>query len=414
MKPLDVIVLGAGMVGTSCAYHASRQGLSVALVDRRGPGEETSYGNTGIVHGGYLLPFGMPRDLVSILRFGLNTSTALHYHPLALPWLASWLFDHWRWSSDAKREETALVMNPLYAAAVGEHLAMARSVGATGYFRDTGYLKLYRTEDGVSRQQRELSMLDQFNVPYEVLDAAGVHEREPHLKPVYKGAIWSKSSITASNPGALTKAYAQGFAAEGGCVIRGDAMTLRKEGDLWQVETEDGILQARNVVIAMGPWSADLMKRFGYDLPLASKRGYHTHFTPIGNKGLNGPISDQDIGYAMTPMEQGIRITTGIELAPRDAPATPVQMPRAIKAARELLDFGDPVETQPWRGARPSFADSRPVIGWAKKQKGMMLAFGHNHWGFTLGPITGKIVGQMLKGEKPEIDVAPYAAERFA
>ena len=174
MQALDVLVLGAGMVGTSCAYHANRQGLSVALVDRRGPGEETSYGNTGIVHGGYLLPFGMPRDLPSILRFGLNTSTALHYHPLALPWLASWLFDHWRWSSDARREETALVMNPLYAAAVGEHLAMAQAAGAMAYFRDSGYLKLYRTKDAIARHQRELDMLEKLNVAHEVLDAAGV------------------------------------------------------------------------------------------------------------------------------------------------------------------------------------------------------------------------------------------------
>ena len=163
----------------------------------------------------------------------------------------------------------------------------------------------------------------------------------------------------------------------------------------------------------MAPGPPTSCRRFGYDLPMAAKRGYHTHFTRLGNKGLNGPISDQDIGYAMTPMEQGIRITTGIELAPRDAASTPVQMPRAIKAARELLDFGDPVETKPWRGARPSFADSRPVIGWARKHSGMMLAFGHNHWGFTLGPVTGRLVGQMLKGEQPEIDVAPFAVERF-
>jgi D-amino-acid dehydrogenase len=130
------------------------------------------------------------------------------------------------------------------------------------------------------------------------------------------------------------------------------------------------------------------------------------------------PVLDAANGYVMTPMEQGIRLTTGVEFAPRDAPPTPVQFERLLPAARELFPLGESVETQAfggktWLGARPCFADSRPVIGRAPKLPGLWLACGHAHWGLTLGPATGRLIAEMMTGATPFCDPKPYAAERF-
>ena len=121
-----------------------------------------------------------------------------------------------------------------------------------------------------------------------------------------------------------------------------------------------------------------MLGAFGLRVPLAVKRGYHRHFRPRGNAGLARPVVDVDLGYCVAPMEQGLRLTTGAEFAPRDAPPTPAQLDRLLPVARALFPLGDPVEAEPWLGSRPCFADSRPVIGPAPGQAGLWLAFGHD------------------------------------
>jgi D-amino-acid dehydrogenase len=125
-------------------------------------------------------------------------------------------------------------------------------------------------------------------------------------------------------------------------------------------------------------------------------------------------VLDADVGYALAPMQQGIRLTTGAEFADRDAPPTPVQLDRLMPAAKGLFPLGEPVEAKPWMGRRPCFADSRPVIGPAPGQAGLWLAFGHAHWGLTLAAITGRLVADLVTKAAPVVDPSAFAAERFS
>jgi D-amino-acid dehydrogenase len=124
-------------------------------------------------------------------------------------------------------------------------------------------------------------------------------------------------------------------------------------------------------------------------------------------------VVDVEVGYCLAPMEQGIRLTTGAEFAARDAAPTPVQFDRLWPAAQGLFPLGEPVEPSPWMGSRPCFPDSRPVIGRAPGRAGLWLAYGHAHWGLTLGPATGRLVAEMMTGATPFCDPAPFGAERF-
>jgi D-amino-acid dehydrogenase len=236
---------------------------------------------------------------------------------------------------------------------------------------------------------------------------------EPSLKPVFRHAVHWTGAVSVSNPLALTRAYAARFAALGGLSFTGDARSLHRADGHWRVDTASGPLDAGDVVVALGPWTPDLIGPLGIKMPLAVKRGYHWHFRPQGNAGLSRPILDADNGYCLAPMEQGIRLTTGAEFAARDAPPTPVQFDRVLPKARELLALGEAVEPKPWMGSRPCFADSRPVISRAPNQRGLWLAYGHGHWGLSLGPATGRLLAEMMTGATPFCDPAPYAAERF-
>ncbi len=413
MARADVIVLGAGIVGTSVAVHLAKRGLSVALVDRAGVGEGTSYGNAGVIEGNTIFPAAFPSDWATLLRVAFKRSPLANYHLTFLPRIAPWLLAFRAASQPARLVETAQLMRPLFARAVAEHDALAAESDATKYFRRTGWLKLYRSDRAFAALSRELDLAASFGIANVPLDRDAARSLEPSLAPVFRHAVHWTGAVSVSDPLAVTRAYAARFAALGGSSFTGDARTLHRVHPHWRVDTASGPLDAGEVVAALGPWLPDVLGPLGIKLPFAVKRGYHRHFRAQGNAALGRPVLDAENGYCLAPMEQGIRLTTGVEFAARDAPPTPVQFDRLLPAARELFALGQPVEAQPWLGARPCFADSRPVIGRAPRGDGLWLACGHAHWGLTLGPATGRLVAEMMTGATPFCDPKPYGAERF-
>ena len=163
-----------------------------------------------------------------------------------------------------------------------------------------------------------------------------------------------------SNPLMVTRAYAARFSALGGVLIKGDARSLHRRDGKWRVDTDEGPIDADNAVVALGPWATDVLEPLGIKVPLGIKRGYHRHFDAKGNAALSRPVIDTEYGYALTPMEQGIRLTTGAEFASRDAPPTPVQFDRVMPHAKELFPLGEPNEAEPWLGRRPNMPDRSP------------------------------------------------------
>jgi D-amino-acid dehydrogenase len=309
--------------------------------------------------------------------------------------------------------ETARIMRPLFARALAEHEALLADAGATGYLRREGWLKLYRSDAAFAAIGRELDLAAEFGIAHRRLDPDGARAIEPHLAPVFRHAVHWPGAASVSNPLAVTKAYAARLAKLGGVVLTGNARSLHRADGRWRVETAEGPLDAPEVVLALGPFAPDMLDPLGIRLPLGIKRGYHLHFRTGGNAALTRPIVDVENGYCLAPMEQGIRLTTGAEFAARAAPPTPVQFDRLLPDARRLFRLGEPIEATPWMGCRPCFADSRPVIGRAPGHAGLWLAYGHGHWGLTLGPATGRLMAEMMTGATPFCDPAPYGAERF-
>jgi D-amino-acid dehydrogenase len=413
MARTDAMVLGAGIVGVATALHLAKRGLAVALIDRRGPGEETSYGNTGIIEGNTVFPPTFPRGLARLAGIAFKRAPDANYHLGFLPKVAPWLLAYRAATRPEGLAETARAMRPLFRRAVAEHEELMAEAGAAHLMRKTGWLKLYRSDASFAATARERALAEQFGIAIRVLDPAAARTLEPALNPVFRHALHMEGATSISDPLALTRAYAARFNALGGVTLTGDARSLHREGTRWRVDTAEGPVDAGDAVVALGPWSPDVLAPLGIRLPMAVKRGYHRHFGPRGNASLARPILDADNGYCLAPMQQGIRLTTGAEFADRDAAPTPVQLDRLMPAARELFPLGEPVEATPWMGSRPCFADSRPVIGAAPGQAGLWLAFGHAHWGLTLAAITGRLVADLVGKTAPAVDPAPYAAERF-
>lgn len=414
MARTDAIVLGAGIVGTSVALHLAKKGLAVALVDKRGPGEETSYGNTGVIVGASVFPTAFPRSLSKLIQVALKRAPEANYHWGDLLKVAPWLYAYYGWSTPEKLKDSAVKLRPLMARAVAEHKALIEEAGAQKYYRETGWITLYRREAAFEAMKPQLEFGAQIGVAAQPLDTEGVLALEPSLNPVFRRGLMWPDVASLSNPLMVTRAYAARFSALTGVVLKGDARSLRRANGKWRVDTDEGPVDAENAVVALGPWSTDVVEPLGVKVPLGIKRGYHRHYNAKGNAALSRPIIDTEYGYAITPMEQGIRLTTGAEFASRDAPPTPVQFDRVMPHAKELFPLGEPNEAEPWLGRRPNMPDSLPVIGRAPGQAGLWLAFGHGHWGLTLGPVTGRLIAEMMTGATPFTDPQPYRAERFS
>ena len=410
----DALVLGAGIVGVSVAVHLQKRGRATVLVDRRGPAEETSFGNAGLVQREGVYPYGFPHDFGALFRYGLNRTIDAHYHPSAIPRLAPFLWKYWHHSRPARHKAIAHLYARLIEHCLTEHEALAAEAGSMELLRRTGWMKVFRTE-----RERDLRFAEaerwrsEFGINFAALGRKEIQDKEPHIAPVLVGALHWTDPLAAIDPQAVALAYLGLFEKLGGRVVQANAATLAADGKGWAITLPDGKISSKDAVIALGPWADGVIRRLGYDLPLAVKRGYHMHYRSAGQAVLNHPILDTERGYFLAPMRRGIRLTTGAEFALRDGMKTPVQLNRAEPIARELFPLGERLDADPWMGSRPCTPDMMPVIGRAPRHGGLWFAFGHAHHGFTLGPVTGRLIGEMIAGEKPFVDPAPYRAERF-
>ncbi|WP_116135827.1 NAD(P)/FAD-dependent oxidoreductase [Trinickia diaoshuihuensis] len=410
----DVIVLGAGIVGVSAALHLQDRGRRVALVDRRAPGEETSFGNAGLIERSSVVPYGFPRDLGTLFRYARNRSTDLHWDYKALPAYAGWLARFWWESAPHRLGAASRDMLPLIAASVAEHDKLIERARLDDLVQARGWIEAFRTPNAFARAAKEAEQaVREHGLRASVLDGPALRAREPAVGVDIQGAIHWADPKSVRDPGALVKGYASLFERAGGRIFTGDATTLRASDDAWSVRAEQGVLGAKQAVVALGPWSDLVFGPLGYRIPLRAKRGYHMHYRS-DRPALSMPIVDSERGYVVAPMlGDRMRLTTGVEIARRGAPPTPVQLERVEPLAREAFGIGERIDREPWLGMRPCTPDMRPVIGRAPRHRGLWFAFGHNHHGLTLGPVTGRLLAEMMTGEQPFTDPAPYRPERF-
>ena len=410
----DSIVLGAGMVGISCALHLQSRGRSVALLDRRGPAEETSFGNAGMIQREGVVPYMFPREWGTIFKYALNNTSEAYYQLSSLPSVAPWLFRYWRASTPEGEARSAKAMLPLVERCIPEHEPLIEAAGLQNLVTRNGYLRVFRTEAALDlARAKDEKVRQTYGIRSEQIDKKQLDAMEPHLADNLIGGLHFTDPVSIADPGALGRGYADLLLKRGGTFLEGEAKTLAEARGGWKIATRNGWAKAREVVVALGPWAGELMKAQGIRVPLGWKRGYHMHYRAEGNATLSRPVIDAERGYCLAPMTKGVRLTTGAEFASRDAPASPIQLSRAEAAARQIFPLGDHVDPQPWLGRRPCMPDMVPVIGPTPGKPGLWLAFGHHHLGFTLGPATGRLLAEMMTGETPYTDPAPYRVDRF-
>ncbi|MBV1705612.1 MAG: FAD-binding oxidoreductase [Hyphomicrobiales bacterium] len=410
---VDVMVLGAGIVGTASALQIQAKGRLVALIDLAGEaGRETSYGNAGLIERSSLTPYLLPMEPLTLLRYALNSAPQVHYHVNALIETLPWIIAYGLNSRAAAKARIGAALLPVISACVTEHQVLMKAAGALDLCRPTGWIKLFRSERELAKAAHEAEGLRAAGLTIDQLGLADLARLEPDLHGGI-GALHYRDPAFVPDPLGLTTAYARHFEHSGGVMLSGDARGLEQTSDGWRLMTSSGGLTARQVLLALGPWSAEILRPLGYRVPLGIKRGYHMHYATQPGAKLNHPVLDDEGGYLLAPMNQGIRLTTGAEFARFEAPPTPVQLNAVEPVARKLFPLASRLDKDVWMGRRPCLPDMMPVLGEAPRHKGLWLNFGHQHHGLTLAAVTGRLVAEMMTGETPFANPAPFAITRF-
>ncbi len=407
----DCIVLGAGMVGVSTALALQEKGRSVVLVDRRGAGEETSYGNAGLIQSEAVEPYAFPRDLASVMSIALRIGNEVNWNPLAMPKWAEPVMRYFMHSSPGRYKIISQTYSALIHRATSDHDSLIVASGSDNLIQKQGFRQVFRTAAKMEAGARAAERLrDAYGVGVEIESGADLKAREPNLRRELQGSVRWTDPWSCMSPGQLTANYEKLFEKRGGRFVTGDASTLTQAGSGWKVSTDEGWLEASDVVIALGPWTPELLKPLGYRIPMLFKRGYHRHFT--GGQRPTMPIQDAENAAFLSPMLAGMRVLTGAELTHFAAGPGLRQLNRAERGVRELFDLGEPVENVPWWGNRPCMPDMLPVVGPAPRHKGLWLNFGHGHQGFTLGPTTAALLAEKMVGEGDTALVDRLALDR--
>lgn len=411
MSKFDSVILGGGAIGVCTAIALQKAGQSVTLIEQSQPGQGTSYGNAGLISRNSVMPLNAPKLLSSLPQLLLNRSPGFRYQPTYLARNLGWAIKFIAHCTVNDTRRRAQALNTLIARSVELYPALLREAGIGHRLTKTGWLKLFRTSLP-DLTGFEFELLKESGVRFDVFDRKATQDLEPSLHDIYEGSVLFTDTASLNDPGATIADLANHFTDLGGTIIHGKATNAETVGEAWVVRLESGdTIETDHIVVALGPWSRDWLKRLGIKLPLAYERGAHREFEP-GPIPLNRPIHDVDGYFILAPMDGRWRLTCGVELAERDAPRSSDQLDLAEAHLREAVQIGTRLNKPDWLGARPTLPDSLPAIG-PLKQKGLWLATGHQHIGMTMAASTAEMLaGLMLKRQTP-VATEPFLPSRF-
>lgn len=397
----------------SCALYLRRDGHDVTLVDPRAPGTATSFGNAGAIVTGAVVPNSTPalrRDIPRML-FDRDSSVRVRwsYLPRAAPWLLRFLLA----GRHSRVQAIADALQPLVSRAYEAHRELGTLSGAEDLLRQVGWLKVYETEAAFAATQYDRDIMAARGVRSDVLGADEIRQLEPSLARRYVKGLFQPDTGFVTLPHRLVQAHAAHFQQLGGSIVQERVRGVQPMDGVVRLDCELGFRTFDAAVIAAGAWSKELARQVGDRVPLDTERGYHLNIEPGDAGELRRPVMFPERGFVLAPMLDGIRLTSGVELAGLHAAPDFSRILRLLPVAREALPGLSDRITRQWLGYRPSTPDSLPVIGRSQHSRAVFYAFGHQHLGLTLGPITGRAIAAAVAGRQPEFDLSPYRAERF-
>ncbi|MDD9877214.1 MAG: FAD-binding oxidoreductase [Magnetovibrio sp.] len=410
----SAVVVGAGIVGLCCAFHLNRAGLRVTVVDRDPDGDRTSFGNAGAIAQPEIMPLAEPGIIWKVPRHLFDPlgplSIRLGYLPRLVPYMLRFLGA----ANERRFAAGAEAMARLLATAFDDHATVLQATGLGHLLSRDGHLWVYRSEAALAAAAGEWALRERLGFRCEKLDRGGIEACEPGLGPAARAAMRTEDWGVYADPKALVLGL-MAHLRERGVEFRKAAVggVSMADGGAGSLVAEDGArIDFETLVIAAGAWSHRLSGQLGDRFPLETERGYNTTLPDPGVR-LKSMVTFAEDHFVATPMAMGLRIGGAVEFAGLDAPPNHARARALLKLASQYLPGLCTDGGAEWMGHRPSTPDSLPVIGRSPAHANVFYAFGHGHLGLTGSATTGRLIAALVRGEDPDVDLAPFRIGRF-
>ena len=411
MNKLKVGIVGAGIQGISNALFLQKKGFDVTIFDRENPGSPVaSYGNAGHFSPYASLSLNRTDVLLDVPAMLMSSTGPLalkwNYVPKMIPWFMKFILN----TTKNKMMHTAKNMHQILDLALPAYDELFDEVDIEGLVENKGILYIWNDQDLKSREL-EINVRKELGVQQQLVNKKEIHDLEPNIQPFYHAGVYYPYARHARNPKKILLKFFDLFLKKGGQFKKTDVKSIDFQDEQPILKTDTDQFLFDKLVIACGAFSKKLTDNLDEKIPLDTERGYHVHFKDCDHL-LQRPVIFSNRGFGITPMEQGLRVVGTVEFGGLKNPLSKSRIKNLINNAKYML--GDlPDHEDEWLGFRPTLPDFLPVMGPSKSHKNVFYCFGHHHLGWTLGPISGKIVSGMIAKENTNLNLAPYSSTRF-
>lgn len=414
---LRVIVVGGGVIGACCAYFLTRRGVQVTVLERDEVGKGASYGNAGLISPGHP-PINRPGRVQQALRSMGDPLSPLYISPRWAPDLVRWLWLFRRYCTDAHVEHAMSALAPLghRTGELFDELIEGEALDC-GY-RRSGYLEVFDTEAGLDAGRQEAEVVERHGFAPEYLDGPALREREPLLGAGVAGG-WFHDEGLVAEPYRFVLEVMERAAARGAEVRPHQDVReiLTDSGRVTAVRTAAGErVEADALVLATGAYSPELMASLGCPLPIQPAKGYHADRRrgEPGTPTLSVPCLLGERAVFCSPMGDRVRFAGTLEFSGRNHAIRRDRLHQLDAAAQRYFTVGElPDPVSEWCGLRPCTPDGLPVIGEVPGCVGAYVATGHAMLGLTLGPVTGRLVADLVVRGSTSLALGAFRADRF-
>lgn len=413
-EKVDVLVLGAGIVGMSVAHSLQTNGRKVTVIDKGPVGYGCSYGNAGWVTPCFAMPLPQPGMLIKSFKWLLDPESPLYIKPEANPLLMKWLYHFTLSMTHKKMNQSIEVLAEISKESLKLYKDLSKDKKDNFGFEQKGLLMVSAFESGLKAARDEMQLMAKRGIEGRELNQKEVLNLEPALRDKVIGGVYFPTEAHVEPLQAVQK-MAKDFEAMGGQLKPFTEVYdfELQNGRIQKVITTKGIYEADLVVMAMGTWSKTLAKFLRTNIPIMGGKGYSLIIENFDKKPEH-PIMIVEKKIAVTPRADSVRVAGTLELVDSDDAITPRRVNAILRGAHEYIYVSkEPQVRELWRGLRPCTPDGVPMIGFSKKWKNLFYCTGHQMLGLQSAPGSARLAKELIFGETPYVNAAPFRPERF-
>lgn len=411
---LQDVVIGGGAIGVSCAEALATAGRDVVLLEQHALASGCSHGNAGWVTPCHSLPIPGPGLVGQSLKWMLRSDSPLYIKPSLRPSLLGWLWRFYRHCNEKRQRQGLAAVSALNRHVVSLTGELVDRYSLDCEFQSRGLHYAFLSESGFEKGRRECRLLNEHDVPGEVLSGEELLAREPALTPGVVGGVYYPAEADFVPDRFVKQLAAQlpglGVDVRTGCRVTGWHIA---GGGIERIETNNGPLVPETVILAAGAWSGRLARQLGIRLPLEPAKGYS--ITLDSQPGLPArPLNVSESKFGVTPWKDGVRLAGTLELAGLQREINQSRVEAIVRSARHALPgFSATGVQEVWTGLRPLAADGLPIIGISARCSNLVFATAHGMLGLTQAAVTGRLVRDIVTKQPPALDLVPFSPDRF-